>query len=263
MPAILATAVDSPANVIGALWQWRRLLLGLLAIFTIFQWSAEALGSDRGQAGLIVGALVTVATLAVERTWFRPDVASAAQAIGLGAARRAGLVASAGICVLLLMVIPVFVQVTGASVVIERDSLWLLPGLFAQAGIGEEVMFRGYLFGHLRRGRTFSKAAFVSMLPFVSVHMLLFFTLPWPIALAALLLAVVLSFPLSHLFELGGATIWPPALLHFVVQATVKVVHVSGAAGSSFPLVWMASSGLLPIFVLLIPRSIAPGRFRP
>ena len=99
-----------------------------------------------------------------------------------------------------------------------------MPGLFAQAGIAEEVLFRGYLFGHLRRGRSFWRAALLSMLPFVAVHLLLFATMPWPIAAAALLLAVIVAFPLARLYELGGATIWAPALLHFVIQGTVKIV---------------------------------------
>ena len=52
------------------------------------------------------------------------------------------------------------------------------------------------------------------MLPFVAVHLLMFFTMPWPVAgLASLLLAVVISFPMAHLYELGNATIWAPALL--------------------------------------------------
>jgi membrane protease YdiL (CAAX protease family) len=44
--------------------------------------------------------------------------------------------------------------------------------------VAEEVLFRGYLFGHLRRGRSFWRAAVLSMLPFVCVHLLLFFTMP-------------------------------------------------------------------------------------
>ena len=50
-----------------------------------------------------------------------------------------------------------------------------LPGLFAQAGIAEELLFRGYLFGHLREGRSFWRAALLSMPPFLAVHLLLFF----------------------------------------------------------------------------------------
>jgi hypothetical protein len=62
----------------------------------------------------------------------------------------------------------------------------------------------------------------VSMLPFVSVHLVLFLSMPWLIALASVLLAVIISFPLAYRFELGGETIWAPALLHFVIQATVN-----------------------------------------
>jgi hypothetical protein len=78
------------------------------------------------------------------------------------------------------------------------------------------------------------------MLPFVAVHLVLFFSMPWPIALASVLLAIVISFPLAYLFELGGDTIWAPALLHFVIQATVKVVVFSEGA-ESFAIVWIAA----------------------
>jgi len=127
-----------------------------------------------------------------------------------------------------------------------------LPGLFGQAGIAEEVLFRGYLFGHLRPGRSFWRAALLAMLPFALVHLLMFLTMPWPVALAALLLSIVLSFPLAHLFELGGRTVWPPALLHFVVQGTAKLVVMSGEEPSTFPIVWMGASAVLPMFVMLI-----------
>jgi hypothetical protein len=106
----------------------------------------------------------------------------------------------------------------------------------------------------LRRGRSFWLAAWLSMIPFVGVHLLLFFTMPLPVALAALLLSAVLSFPLAHLFELGGGTIWPAALLHFVVQGTVKVLVMSGPASSRFPFVWIALSAVLPMLAFVVSR---------
>jgi hypothetical protein len=159
--------------------------------------------TDPGQA-LVVGT-----TLAVERLGFGQTAASAARAIGLGRPRGPGMAVASGISFLLLLVIPVFVGVTGSSGTLRSDALWLLPGLFAQAGVAEEVLFRGYLYGRLRRGRSFWRAARLSMLPFVAVHLLLFLTMPWSVALAALVLSVVLSFPFARLFELGGNTIWP------------------------------------------------------
>jgi membrane protease YdiL (CAAX protease family) len=206
---------------------------------------------------------VVAVTLAVERAWPARTLVSAVHAIGLGSPRLTGLAVSVGICVLLLLVVPVFARWTGASVTVGAGSLWLLPGLFAQAGIAEETLFRGYLFGHVRHGRSFWRAAGLSMLPFVAVHLLLFVTMPWAVALAALLLSVVLSFPLAHLFELGGATIWAPALLHFVVQGTVKILVISGGASPLFPIVWMASSAVLPLFALLMPRPVPPNSHRP
>jgi len=231
-----------------------RLLLGLCIVFAVFQWSAVTLGSDRGQAGLAVGALVVAATFLVERLLFEERLLPTGAALGLGRPLAAGLAVAGGICVLLLIVVLVFLRVTGTSGVVTPDALSLAPGLFAQAGIAEEILFRGYLFGRLRRGRSFWRAAWLSMIPFVGVHLLLFFTMPWPVALAALLLSVALSFPFAHLFELGGGTIWPPALLHFVVQGTVKVLITSGSASSLFPFVWMASSAVLPMLAFLISR---------
>jgi membrane protease YdiL (CAAX protease family) len=232
--------------------EWSRLALGLIAVFVLFQWSAARLGSDLGQAGLAVAGIVVSGTLLVEFLWSRRSITSMLRTLGLGRPRVQGLAIAAGVCSLLLLVVPTFVLATGSAVTTTDGWLWLVPGLFAQAGIAEETLFRGYLFGRLRIGRTFWRAATLSMVPFVAVHLLLFVTLPFWVALIALVLAVVTSFPLAHLFELGGRTIWPPALLHFVVQGTVKVLVVSGEASAAFPLAWMAACGLLPLFVFLV-----------
>jgi hypothetical protein len=69
---------------------WARLLAGLVIAFALFQVSATALGSDRGQAGIIVGAIVTAAVLAAQRAWFAPTLPAAAGTVGLGAPRGAG-----------------------------------------------------------------------------------------------------------------------------------------------------------------------------
>jgi hypothetical protein len=74
---------------------------------------------------------------------------------------------------------------------------------------------------------------------------------PWPIALASVLLAVVISFPLAYLFEPGGGTIWAPAILHFVIQATVKVIVLPHGA-ESFALAWMAASATVSLLVFTV-----------
>lgn len=246
--------MNRPAGHIATPSQWACLLLGLTAVFALFHRSALALSSDRGQAGVAVAALVVAATLAVERICFGLRLPAAARSAGLGRPDRVGLTASIGVSVLLLASVPVFARATGSSVTLLPEAIALLPGLFAQAGIAEEVLFRGYLFGRLRRGRSFWRAAVLSTIPFVGVHLLLFATMPWPVALAALLLSVATSFPLARLFELGGFTIWAPAILHFVIQGTVKVLAVDGSdAAPLFPFVWMAASALVPLLVFAVP----------
>jgi membrane protease YdiL (CAAX protease family) len=110
-------------------------------------------------------------------------------------------------------------------------------------------LFRGYLFGRVRRERSFWPAAGLAALPFVVVHFHLFAIFPWPVALASVLLALILSFPLAYLFELGGSTIWPPALLHFTVQGALKVLDLGGDA--LLPLIWIGASVAIPYLVFL------------
>ena len=236
----------------GTVGWWWRLLTGLATVFIVFQSAALALGSDRGQAGLLVAALVLVGLLAAEWALFGQAPPAALRTLGFGRPAAAGLIAALAVCLLLLGVIPVYAALRGAPLAAYPGWLWLLPGLFAQAGIAEEALFRGYLFGRLRRGRGFWRAAVLATAPFVLVHLILFATMPWPVALAAVLLSVVMSFPLAYLFELGGNTIWPPALLHFTVQGAIKVVEMPG--DTALPLVWMAACAAIPFLVFLVRR---------
>jgi membrane protease YdiL (CAAX protease family) len=238
--------------------QWVRLLAGFVLVFALFQWLAQALGSDRGQSGLVVGTVVVVATVIIERAIFKPQISEAVRTLGLTSPAVRGMAAVGAVSLALLLVVPFYAGLSGAILTFRSGWVWLLPGLFAQAGVAEEILFRGYLFGHVRRGRSFWTAAWLSMIPFVAGHLLLFLTMPWPIALAALILSVVMSVPLAHLFELGGGSIWPPALLHFVVQATVKIVTFDDGSSSTFPIVWMMTSAVLPLLVFLVPRRSGP-----
>lgn len=239
------------ATKIEGIADWFRLVLGLVLVFALFHASATILGSDRGQRGILVGTLVVAATALAGRLLPRQQRGDALRQLGLGLPRAIGIVIAGGIALLLLIVGFLFVQSRGATPVLLPGAAALLPGLFMQAGIAEEVLFRAYLFGRVRVGRTFWGAAALSMLPFACVHLVLFLSMPWPVALAAILLAIVISFPLAYLFELGGNTVWGPALLHFVIQATVKVVVLADGP-ESFALVWMIASAVVPLLVFAV-----------
>jgi membrane protease YdiL (CAAX protease family) len=155
-----------------------RLLAGLAAVFAFFQLLGYVLGSDRGQSGVLIAAAVVSALLAVECGQFRLTPAAALQQLGLGWPTAAGIFGALVVCLLLLAVIPVYAALRGASLTTYLGWPWLLPGLFAQAGIAEETLFRGYLFGQLRQGRGFWHAAAVATAPFVVVHLILFAIMP-------------------------------------------------------------------------------------
>jgi membrane protease YdiL (CAAX protease family) len=81
-------------------------------------------------------------------------------------------------------------------------------------GITEEILFRGYIFGHLREGRTFWRAAAISALFFGLAHLHLFMILDPLVAGIATLLAVVSHFPFAYLYERGRNTIWAGSIVH-------------------------------------------------
>lgn len=235
---------------------WPKMLVGLVVVFVLFQWTASALGSVRGEAGVLVGLIVVAATLTTERVLFAQSFKNAAIAIGLGRPKALGLAAAVAVSILLLLAVPLFLWQAGSAVTFYPDWLSLVPGLFFQAGIAEETLFRGYLFGHLRQRHTFWKAATFAAVPFVLVHLILFYTLPWSLAAASILLAIAMSFPLSKLFEMGGDTIWAPAIVHFAAQGAVKVLVISGESAWQFPFFWIAVSALIPLTVYAIPPLI-------
>jgi membrane protease YdiL (CAAX protease family) len=163
----------------------------------------------------------------------------------------AGLGVALALAAALLGAAAFYILSSGASVSLYPNAAWLAVGILAQGGIAEELVFRGYLFGRLRRTRTFWRASLVSMAPFAIVHLPLFLSMEWPIALASLLLAVALAFPYAHLYELGRRTIWAPALMHAVTQGGPKLVVVDDPA---FPLVWMGAALVLTWCAFLVPR---------
>jgi membrane protease YdiL (CAAX protease family) len=152
---------------------------------------------------------------------------------------------------------PVFSLATGAPIRLHADWLLVLPGLFAQGGVAEELVFRGFLFRHVRHGRSFRRAALLSSLPFIAVHLLLFFSMDFAIALAALLVAVSISFPLAWLFERGGNTIWPCALVHFTVQGSIKIIDVPAEHFVTMASAWMLLSATAPWLFFIVLRQDA------
>ncbi len=230
------------------------MLVGLVVVWLIFHWTAETLGSYRGEYGLLLGAIVVCAAVIAEVLLFRRTPKEAARALGLGRGRSRGLAVAAALGAGLLLVYPLFSLFAGARLVVA-DGWWrAVPGLFAQAGIAEEVLFRGYLFRHLRTGRSFWRAATLAVIPFAAVHVVTFGTLDFAVALGATLLSVVLSFPLAHLFELGGHTILGARTAAHRGPGRRQARWRSDDRSVLLAVIWMAGSALLPLAAFAVPR---------
>lgn len=228
-----------------------RLLAGFVAAWAVLDRTAALTASVYGAAGLVVASAAIAALLVVEVWLFRTGWRGAFTAVGLGRPRGRALALAALIGALMLGFFPVFSLVAGASLVLRDGWALLVPGLLAQGGIAEEALFRGYLYGHLRRTRGYWRAACLSVLPFVAVHLLLFTYMHPAVAAAATFLSLAMGFPLARLYDLGGGTVWAPAVLHFVAQGAVKLVVAPAAAQMTMAMGWMAACMGLPWLVFL------------
>lgn len=227
-----------------------------IVLFLIFDRTAAALGSTRGEAGLVVCAIVLALTLGAERLVAAAPVRVMLRSLGLGRATAVALGFSLALGTLLFAYFPLFTAATGARLVVRADWAVLALGMFAQAGIAEETLFRGFCYRHLRAGRSFWRGAALAAIPFVAAHLGIFFTLDFAVALAALLVSVAITVPLARLFDLAGGSIWPGAIVHAVVQAAIKLVEPAAAgASASLALGWMAVAAIVPWAVFALPAS--------
>jgi membrane protease YdiL (CAAX protease family) len=224
-------------------------------LFALMRVLASALGSVRGEAGLAVGAVMLAATLGADRLLFAGSFLSSWRALGLNAPSESGLLAAGLVSALLLAALPVAATLTGAHLSLRADWLWLAPGLLAQAELAEEVLFRGFVYGRIRDGRPFWRAVALSLPPFVLVHVLLLASLAPALALASLALSVAITPALCHLYELGGRTIWGPALVHAAVQGAIKIVDIEGGDATQLALIWIAACAAAPNVAFLWRRS--------
>jgi len=234
--------------------EYVKLVAGFAMIYLVLDRSATWTNSLFGEYGALICVLVIAAALLVERLLFGIASRQALGALGFGRPSGRGLLAALFISLALLAFFPFFARVSGQPLALRDGWLWIAFGVLLQGGIAEELLWRGYLFRHLRATRSFWRAAAIAMLFMVAQHLLLLWQLPLPIALAALVVALLSSFPLAHLFEAGGNTIWGPALLHCVIQGGLKVVVVPETYLLPAQLGWMVVSVIVPYLAFLARR---------
>jgi membrane protease YdiL (CAAX protease family) len=233
-----------------------KILAGFLCIWFVFDRTAQLTRSTLGEAGVLICAVVVAIAFGVEKLIFKQSVPNALRSLGLGCPSLRTMLVATFICAMLLAFYPAFSVATATKLTLRDNWIGVSLGLFAQAGIAEEVLFRGYLFGHLRKERRFWHAALLSLLPFVAVHVLLFASLDWPIALASTLLAVATTFPFCYLYDLNHRTIWASALIHWIIQGAIKLVIIPDGFSLPISLGWMAMCATVPYVVFVFPKQL-------
>jgi membrane protease YdiL (CAAX protease family) len=196
--------------------------------------------------------VIVALTLAAERWLTRAPLRTCLAALGFGVPARRAMLAAIAISVALLACLPLLAAQTGVELELRSGAAWLALGMLAQGGVAEETIFRGFMYRHLRRTRTFWRAAALSAVPFAAAHVPLFWTLPVPVAALALAMAIAWSFPLAWLFDRAHGTIWPSAILHAVIQGGIKVLVDDDSDFQSLAIAWVALGIVLPWLAFLL-----------
>jgi membrane protease YdiL (CAAX protease family) len=230
-------------------------------LYVAFDRLASALGSTRGEAGLLVCGVVLALALAAERVLTRAPLRECVRALGLRRPVLRTLLAAVGLSAALLACLPLLAALTNVELAMRASALWLALGMLAQGGVAEEALFRGFMYRHLRETRTFWRAATLSAVPFAAAHLTLLWSLDLGVALLALAMAIAWSFPLAWLFDRAGGSIWPGAILHAVMQGGIKVLADDSPAFQNLAIAWVAVGLAAPWLFFVVLR--APVENRP
>ncbi len=211
---------------------------------------AAALGSTRGEYGLLVFAVVLAAAAAAERLLSGGPWRSSVVALGVRAPERRSLRWTMAAAVTMLAFVQIIGVATGSPFDLRADAALLAVGILAQGGLAEELVFRGLLYRRLREYNPAAQATRLAAMAFVAAHLPLFCTLSWAVALASLALAAAMAVPLARLFDEAGGSIWPPAILHATAQGALKLVDGADPRLPALAIAWMALCAVVPWFLV-------------
>jgi len=228
-----------------------RFLFGFCLIWAALYASGAAQGG-----GVAYGLLALAITVAVAALWEHFAFATPARAllVSLGFGRPTGrsLLAGAVLSAAVLTFYPAYVLVSGTDLTLRSNWLWLAIGLFAYHGLAEELVWRGYAFRRLRRGRTFA-AAIRRTIPLIAItHLPIVITNGPVVGLFAIAVAAVTCLPFGYLWERGGQTIWAAAMLHASIDAFKLFEIPGGEAAVLFSISLATVSIFVPLGVLVV-----------
>jgi membrane protease YdiL (CAAX protease family) len=228
-----------------------RFLVGFLVLWGVLAGLSAA--DPTLHRGPLVLVAVAVVAVVVSRGLERLSLREAVRALGLGRPPPRAMAVSAVVAGLVLLALPVTAWLSGASIPLRPDWPLALVGLLALHGLAEELIWRGYVFRRLARGRSFREAVGWSMPLIALTHVPILLAAGPAVGGGAMLVAAVTSIPLSRLYVLGGGTLWAPALLHAAIDS-FELVVLPAAAAAVFPPLIIGFSLAVPLLVLLVPN---------
>jgi membrane protease YdiL (CAAX protease family) len=224
-----------------------KLILGFLAyslavLGPIYLFPPEANATHPIPIILLLFGLAVAAVVIPEMLLFKSSLLEALRNTGIGRPRAGVILVGLLVSLPLLVYFPIFSLITRVPLILFEDWPYRLLTVVLMQGLTEEMMFRGYLFGHLRAGRSFRRAAAISALFFGLAHLHLFTILDPLVAGIATLLAVVSHVPLAYLYERGRNTIWTGSIVH---------IAATGLGGNLFVIPPEVFTTALSLFLLV------------
>jgi membrane protease YdiL (CAAX protease family) len=116
-----------------------------------------------------------------------------------------------------VLCLPLGARAIGVTLELRPNWPSVLVGALVFHGLAEELVWRGFVFGHLRRTRTFWRAVAWSVPLIALTHLPIVVSSGFAVGVLATLTAAATCLPFAYLWERGAGTIWAPALLHGLI----------------------------------------------
>ncbi|MGE0160805.1 MAG: ester cyclase [Gemmatimonadales bacterium] len=238
----MTATIARPRDYVG-------LAAGVLAFYMgLTHVPAVLRGQGVGELTAVLGPAIMVLTVVVllETVVFGKGLTRALADIGVTRFDAGGMPIVAAYLIPLVGFVLVASLLAGSSVGLRPEWPRALVSIVLINGLAEEVTMRGFVFRHLREGRSFWRAAAVSTVYFAAYHLPLIATQGPMVGLLATVFAVPIGLLTALAYEQGTNTIWAPALMHAATNGLAMLNTLPPAANALYLVVATClSAGLL------------------
>jgi membrane protease YdiL (CAAX protease family) len=175
-----------------------------------------------------------------------------ARRIGLGPPNARGLLAATIVGGGVFAAYVVGAALFGIDLEVRANWPTVLVGALLFHGLAEELVWRGFAFGHLRRRHRFWGAIAWSVPLIALTHVPIIAGNGVAIGTLAVLTAAVTCLPFAYLWEQSGRTVWAPAIVHGL-QGTWQLFERT--YGDGFSVLILVTSLTVPLTAFLFRRS--------